>query len=53
MTTTAPATDDDPHGPQVGDDEQLYRCIARIDSDPDRDMSIDRVTTGPLAGASG
>jgi hypothetical protein len=28
MTTTTPPTDDDPRGPQVGDDEQLYRCIA-------------------------
>jgi hypothetical protein len=28
MTTTTPPTDDDPRGAQVGDDEQLYRCIA-------------------------
>jgi hypothetical protein len=28
MTTATPPTDDDLRGPEVGDDEQLYRCIA-------------------------
>ncbi len=28
MMTTTPPTDDGPRGAQVGDDEQLYRCIA-------------------------